>query len=98
MPAKMSDGFLLYCKVRRAWELKKLGPVSMAEITRFKEVRSRSTNRRHQDLFHRWVANSERSQHQLAASIAENVDCVLRVHQTEHFYGGIHNHRRGHAG
>lgn len=95
MPAKASADFLLYCKVRRASELNNLGPVSVAEIRRFHEVRPLFTNRHHEELFHRWVANSERVGEPPAVSIPQSVDCILRVHQAEHFYAGSHTQRRG---
>jgi hypothetical protein len=98
MPAQMSADFLLYCKVRRAWELNSLGPVSVAQIRRFREVRPRFTNRHHEDLFQRWVANSQGSGEQPGVSIPPSIDWVLHVQQAEHFYGGIPTHRRGKAG
>lgn len=83
-PATLEADFVHYCRVRHAAEVNELASISVADISRYRALRPIFSSRHYDDLFQRYVANSEGSRLLPDISSDPNVDCVLRVHQPTH--------------
>jgi hypothetical protein len=83
IPRKMAAEFLFYCRLRRAVEISDLRPYSVQEIRRFRHIRPMFANRRCDELYRRWLGNSDASQIGQHSSTGQDVDCVLKVHPAQ---------------
>jgi hypothetical protein len=78
--------FLDYCAMRRHVEAGTLHALSVSDIQRFRELRSRFAARSFDDLFRRWELHGEAAVHAADAQPPKVEPCALRVHELVFLY------------
>ena len=75
------SAFMDYCAMRRNVEADTLQSLSVADIHRFRELRSRFAARTFDDLYRRWQSDGEASVLAAAANLPQVKPSLLRVHE-----------------
>jgi hypothetical protein len=86
-PVFSASAFLDYCAMRRNVETGMLRRLSLPDINRFRELRSRFAARSFDPLYRRWEQNGEMAVHAAEADPPKVQPCALRVHELGFRYG-----------